>query len=121
MHERDPEQHPLRWFEKAADHSLTSEVVVSLYTRSERQDELFEMGVAIASGPLIRFQPLTYTPDALRPGAMYDVYAFVADEYVELLQQKGYRVRRLHAPFELAIREESRCDAGYLRMTRFNV
>lgn len=121
MHERDAEQHPLRWFEKAAEQSLPSEVVVSLYTRCERHDEQFEMGVAIASGALIRFQPLTYTPDALRPGAMYDVYAYVADEYVELLQQKGYRARRLHAPFELAIREENRYEAGYLRMTRFNV
>lgn len=121
MVEKTSQQHPLRWIQKSLDCPTTSEVVVSLYTRCERQDELFEMGVAIASASRIRFQPLTYTPDALRPGAMYDVYAFVADEYVEYLQQQGYRVRRLHAPFELAIREVNRCDAGYWRVTRFNV
>jgi len=119
MDKQTPNEHPLRWFQSAAP--TGGEVVVSLYTRCERQDDLFEMGVAIASGALVRFQPLTYTPDALRPGAMYDVYAYVADEYVEFLQQQGYSVRRLHAPFELAIRSESRYDASLLRMTRFNV
>lgn len=117
----DSTKHPLRWFQSSHASDSGGEVVVSLYTRCERQDDLFEMGVAIACGALVRFQPLTYTPDAIRPGAMYDVYSYVADEYVEFLQGHGYQVRRLHAPFELAIRAEKPHEASVLRMTRFNV
>lgn len=113
-------EHPLCWFERALGRSC-GEVVVSLYARTERQDDLFEMGVAIAAGHLTRFQPLTYTPDAIRPGAMYDVYAYVADEYAEFLKQQGYCVRRLLAPFELAIRAEDKPGSARLRLTRFNV
>lgn len=117
-----PEIHPLNWCRGALESSDGGEVVISLYARCERQDDYFELGVAIAAGTLLRFQPLTYTSDAVRPGAMYEVYAYVADEYVQTLSSQGYRARRLHAPFELALKEHKyNHNAALYRVTRFNV
>jgi hypothetical protein len=121
MSPKKPEMHPLNWC-RALEQGAEGEIVISLYARCERQDDFFELGVAIAAGTLVRFQPLTYTSDAVRPGAMYEVYSFVADEYVETLSNEGYRARRLHAPFELALKEHKHNhNAALLRVTRFNV
>lgn len=117
-----PDLHPLNWCRGALENNEDGEIVVSLYSRCELQEDYFELGVAIAAGSLVRFQPLTYAPDALRPGAMYEVYAYVADEYVQTLSKQGYRARRLHAPFELALKDyEHNCNAALHRVTRFNV
>jgi arylamine N-acetyltransferase len=109
--------HPLSWCRSALQGHRHFEVIVSLYTRHDPRESTFELGVSIAAGPFIRFLPLTYTEYALSSGAIYAVYACVADQYASYLRDSGFNARRVLAPFENGIRSS---ESTPLSHARFN-